>query len=212
MQGGHTLRLLRGIMMAMHLRRIAIMAIAASVCAGAAIVILRPDSTATMANDAVTETAIATGGAQGDPAPLLPQLAAHLQKYPRDARAWALYARLRFSRGEYAEASTAYARAVESPGKVARDPLVWCEYADALALANGGHLAGKPRELIEHALALDGKNPRALEMAGSAEIEQGNFAAALRYWEELLTILPPDLPAYRELAIAVERTRMRAGR
>jgi cytochrome c-type biogenesis protein CcmH len=143
---------------------------------------------------------------------LLQELATHLEKNPRDARAWAIFARLKFARGEYAGAGAAYARAVELPGKVARDPLVWCEYADALAMANGGHLAGKPRELINHALLLDGKNARALEMAGSAEIEAGNYAAALHYWEELLSILPPDSPARAELATAVERTRMRAGR
>ena len=101
---------------------------------------------------------------------------------------------------------------MELPGKVARDPLVWCEYADALAMADGGRLSGKPRELIDRALALDSRNPRALEMAGSAEIGQGNFAAALRYWEELLTILSPESPALQELVAAVGRTRMRAGR
>lgn len=82
------------------------------------------------------------GGAQGSPAALLPELAVHLQKHPRDARAWAIYARLKFSREEYAEAGAAYARAVEQPGKAARDPLVWCEYADALAMANRWQLAG----------------------------------------------------------------------
>jgi len=143
---------------------------------------------------------------------LVPALAAHLKKYPRDARAWAIFARLRFSRGDYAEAGAAYASAVALPGKVARDPLVWCEYADAVAMENGGRLAGKPRELIDHALALNRRDPRALEMAGSAEIEAGDFAAALRYWEELLSILPAETPARDELAMAIERTRMRAGR
>jgi hypothetical protein len=51
-----------------------------------------------------------------------------------------------------------------------RSPLVWCEYADALALAGDGRLAGKPRELIDHAPALNNSHPRALETAGSAEI------------------------------------------
>ena len=143
---------------------------------------------------------------------LLPQLSAHLEKQPRDARAWAILARLKFSRGDYAEAGAAYAHAVELPGKVARDPLVWCEYADALAMAADGRLAGRPRELIDRALALNRSHPRALEMAGSAEIEAGDYAAALRYWEELLSILPADAPARVELAQAVERTRMRAGR
>lgn len=143
---------------------------------------------------------------------LLPELAAHVDKHPRDARAWAILARLEFARGDYPQAVSAYAHAVELPGKVARDPLVWCEYADALALAGDGRLAGKPRELIDHALALNSNHPRALEMAGSAEVEAGNFTAALRYWEELLAMLPAESPARAELAKAVERTRMRAGR
>jgi cytochrome c-type biogenesis protein CcmH len=162
------------------------------------------DSTTAVVAEATTASVAKTG--------MLPELAAHLEKHPRDARAWAIFARLRFSRGDYAEAAAAYARAVALPGKVARDPLVWCEYADALALAADGRLAGKPRELIDHALALNNSHPRALEMAGSAEIEAGNFAAALRYWEELLAVLPPDSSARVELARAVERTRMRAGR
>jgi cytochrome c-type biogenesis protein CcmH len=161
------------------------------------------DSATPAAEEAATTSVGRTG--------LLPELSAHLEKHPRDARAWAIYARLKFARGDYAEAGAAYARAVELPGKVARDPLVWCEYADALAMAGNGRLAGKPRELIDHALALNSSHPRALEMAGSAEIEAGNFTAALRYWEQLLSILPADSPARDELARAVERTRMRAG-
>ena len=154
-------------------------------------------------------TSYAAGVAQSGS---LTGLAAHLQKHPGDARAWAIFARLKTSRGEYGGAAAAYAHAVDTPGKVARDPLVWCEYADALAMANGGRLAGKPRELIWRALVLDSKHPRALEMAGSAEIEAGDYAAGLYYWEKLLVILPPDAPERAELMAAVERTRMRAGR
>jgi cytochrome c-type biogenesis protein CcmH len=148
---------------------------------------------------------------QPDTAALLQQLAAHLEKNPRDSRAWVIFARMNFDRDDFAQARAAYARALALPGKVAEDPLVWCEYADVVALANGGRLAGEPRQHIEKALALNPGHPRALEMAGSAEIEQGNFRDALRYWEPLLKLLPPESPAHRELSAAVERTRMRAG-
>lgn len=200
----------RGIVQSMHFRCIA----ALSIAAVAASVLLAYQWRSGGVSSAVEEAAIvtATDSAQEPPAVQLPELVSHLEKHPRDARAWAIVARLKFLRDDYAGAATAYARAVELPGKVARDPLVWCEYADALAMANGGRLAGKPRELVDHALALDAKNARALEMAGSAEIEAGNYAAALRYWEELLSILPADSPDRAELAHAVERTRMRAGR
>lgn len=161
----------------------------------------------------IGETAVSAvpGGMQPDSAAMLLQLAAHLEKNPRDSRAWIILARMHFDRDAFAQARAAYARALAIPGKVAEDPMVWCEYADAVAMANGGRLAGEPRQHIEKALALNPGHPRALEMAGSAEIEQGNFRAALGYWEPLLKLLPPESPAYRELSAAVERTRMRAG-
>ncbi len=196
-------------MVPMHKRRIAVLSIAVVAAAAALAVHLWPDGAQPVVDEAAT--AVAAGGTRGSRADLLPELVAHLDKHPRDARAWAIVARLKFFRDDYAGAGAAYARAVELPGKVARDPLVWCEYADALAMANGGRIAGKPRQLIARALALDSKHPRALEMAGGAEVETGNYAGALRYWEELLSVLPPDSPVRGELAKAVERVRMRAG-
>jgi len=149
---------------------------------------------------------------RADRAELFTQLAAHLNQHPRDARAWAIFARLNFSRDRFSEAAAAYARALELPGRVAQDPLVWCEYADALAMAQGGRLDGKPRELIGRALALGPRHPRALEMAGSAEIERGDYAGALRYWVTLLEVLPPGSEQHNELTVAVERVRARARR
>ncbi len=139
-------------------------------------------------------------------------LGQYLQRAPRDARAWAIYARLNVERADYAAAAVAYAHALELPGRVAQDPMVWCEYADALASIGGGTLAGQPSEIVARALALNPRHPRALEMAGSAAIEQGNYNAALQYWEQLLQLTPVDAPQYRELLSAIERTRLRAGR
>jgi cytochrome c-type biogenesis protein CcmH len=74
-------------------------------------------------------------------------------------------------------------------------------------MAQGGRLSGRPRELIDRALALDAHHPKALELAGSAEIEAGNLTAALRHWQALLERLPPGSAQQRELAVAVERLR-----
>lgn len=140
------------------------------------------------------------------------RLEEHLRREPGDARAWMIFARLNSERDRYADAAAAYARALALPGKLAADPMVWCEYADALALASGGQLAGEPRALIDRALALNPRHPRALELAGRAEIEKGDDAAALAYWEPLLDILPRESQAYREITVAIERARRRAGR
>jgi cytochrome c-type biogenesis protein CcmH len=140
-----------------------------------------------------------------DPAGLARRLAAHVQKQPRDARAWAILARLEFELDHFVEAAQAYEKALALPSKVANDAAVWCEYADALGMAQGGKLAGKPRELIDRALVLKPDHPKALEMAGSAEYEQGDYAAALRFWRPLLAALEPGSQPHAELAAAIAR-------
>ncbi|MEW5881161.1 MAG: c-type cytochrome biogenesis protein CcmI [Pseudomonadota bacterium] len=138
------------------------------------------------------------------------ELEAHLARSPRDARAWVMLARLRMQADLFAPAADAYAKAIEVSPKVAADAGVWCEYADALGMAQGGSLAGRPRELIGRALALNAAHPRALEMAGSAAYEARDFRAAADYWRRLLAQLAPGTPEHAQLAAAIERAETRA--
>jgi cytochrome c-type biogenesis protein CcmH len=142
----------------------------------------------------------------GDPA-LLPKLESHLEHTPRDARGWILLARLHFASDRFEAAAQAYERALAASRKVAQDPQVWCELADALGMAQGGSLKGRPRELIDKALGLKGTHPRALEMAGSAAFENREYARALFHWETLLRQLEPLTTEHRELLAAIERVR-----
>ena len=132
------------------------------------------------------------------------QLARHLADNPDDARAWALLGRIELALDRFAESEAAFGRAV-ADRKVARDPDIWCDYADAAGLAQGGRLAGKPAEFIARALALDASHPRALEMAGSLAIEQGDPAGALRQWRLLLDQLAANDPRRPDLARAISR-------
>ena len=134
------------------------------------------------------------------------RLRAHLERQPRDARGWVILARLHADMDRFDEAAKAYAKALALSSKVAADPAVWCEYADALGMAQGGSLDGRPREFIDRALALNPNHPKALEMAGSSEYAQGNYAMALRFWRPLLTVQKPGSQAYAELAAAIART------
>ncbi len=139
------------------------------------------------------------------------ELRVHLDRQPRDARGWVIFARLQAERDRFDEAAQAYERALALSSRVARDPAVWCEYADALGMARGGRLEGKPRELLGRALALESTHPKALEMAGSAEYEQGRYAAALAFWRPLLEQLRPGTQRHDELAAAIARTERLAG-
>jgi len=137
------------------------------------------------------------------PASVKVELERHLAQHPRDARGHVLLARMRMDEDRFADAVASYETALASP-KVAADAGVWCEYADALGMAQGGTLAGKPSEMIAKALTLDPANPKALEMAGSAAYERRDFATATRHWRTLLQSMPVDAPGRGELEAAVE--------
>lgn len=132
-------------------------------------------------------------------------LAQYLRSQPQDERAWVLLARALAVDEHYGEAAEAFARALAF-SKVGRDASVWAEYADALGMAQGGTLAGKPEELIGKALALDAHNRRALDLAGSAAYERGDFATAGVHWRALLAQLPAGSAQSRELTAAIART------
>jgi cytochrome c-type biogenesis protein CcmH len=161
------------------------------------------------AQHAATPAALSAAAA-GEGTEMLAQLEAHVGVSPGDARAWVMLARLRMQADQFAAAAAAYERALAASTRVARDPLILCEYADALGMAQGGRLAGRPRELIDSALALDAAHPRALEMAGSAAYEAGDFRGAARYWQQLLALLPADSSEHAELAAAIARAEQRA--
>ncbi len=137
-------------------------------------------------------------------------LKSHVERAPRDGRAWVMLARAELDADRFREAADAYERGLATSRKVALDAAVWCEYADALGMAQGGRLEGRPRELIERALALNPAHPKALEMAGSAAYERGDFAAAARHWKALLAQLAADSHAHGELAAAVARAERKA--
>jgi cytochrome c-type biogenesis protein CcmH len=141
----------------------------------------------------------------------LARLQRHLSRQPRDTRGWVLLARAQAERNDFPAAAAAYERALAVPGsKVANDPAVLTEYADALGMTQDGRLDGKPIELIERALAVDPKHPVALEMAGSAAYGAGRYADSVKYWSELLAQIPPGSDRHQQLSAAIERARRRA--
>jgi len=138
------------------------------------------------------------------------QLQSHLSRQPRDGRGWVLLARAQADRKEFKASADAYQKALTVSEKVAKDPGVLCEYADALGMTQGGSLAGRPAELIAKALSINPAHPAALEMAGSVAYEEGRYADAARYWKELLADLTPGSERHSELSTAVARAERKA--
>ena len=110
-------------------------------------------------------------------------LAKRLEQNPNDADGWTMLARSYINLEKYREASDAYAKA---SALKAQDADILVEYAFALAMANGRQLQGQPTELVRKALQIAPENPRALELAGSAEFEAKNYKQAIAHWQKLL--------------------------
>jgi len=132
------------------------------------------------------------------------ELERHLSRQPEDARALVMKARLDMQADRFDLAAAGYQKALGGSSKATRDADLWLEYAEAVGMAQAGVLAGKPRQLIEKALSLAPENPKALDLAGSAALEQGEHHAALMHWRRLLEQLPPASARHRELARAIE--------
>jgi cytochrome c-type biogenesis protein CcmH len=110
------------------------------------------------------------------------KLAARLEKEPDNVDGWVMLARTYYSQGQFAQAAGAYEKLTALlPG----EPALYADYADALAMAQGRQIAGKPMELVKKALALDPNQWKALAMAGTEAFERKDFKGAVEYWERL---------------------------
>ena len=115
-------------------------------------------------------------------------LAARLEANPQDANGWRMLGRSYVALGRYQEAIGALERAVSM---IPDDPDLLADYADALAMTNGQTLTGKPMEMIKRALQLDPNHGKSLWLAGTQAYNQGDYPAAVAYWERLLKQMTP---------------------
>jgi len=110
------------------------------------------------------------------------KLAARLEKEPDNIDGWVMLARTYYSQRRFEEASRAYEKLT---ALLPNEPALYADYADALAMAQGRKIAGKPLELVKKALALDPNQWKALAMAGTEAFDRKDFKAAVEYWERL---------------------------
>ena len=164
------------------------------------------------ARSELSEQLLAADGPTGPAAAehVYAELERHLQRQPGDGRARVLKARLDTQAQRFDVAAAGYAKALQDPSKVAGDPTVWVEYAEAVGMAQGGTLIGQPQQLVARALSLNPTHPQALDLAGSAAWELRDFAQAAQHWKRLLEQIPPGSARHVELSAAIEAAERRA--
>jgi cytochrome c-type biogenesis protein CcmH len=123
-------------------------------------------------------------GSAGDVEASIISLAARLQDAPDDAGGWQMLGWSYFNTERYAEASSAYARAVTI---VDDDPELWSLYGETLVRAANGLVTTAAQAAFEAAVALNPDDARALFFLGMALEQNGDPVAAVDAWIALLS-------------------------
>ncbi len=139
---------------------------------------------------------------------ILPRLVQHLREQPGDIAGWKNLGRALLALQRFDEAAQAYEKITLITPKSAQ---AFADYADALGMAQGQKLAGKPTQVIAQALKLDPKNPKARYLSGFASIEAGNVKEAIMHWEKLLAELPPEQRGVDTLREKIAELKQKAG-
>lgn len=128
-------------------------------------------------------------------------LEAQAAQAPGVAETWARLGMGHVSRGNYAEAVVAYARAVQIEPKTAQ---LWSALGEAQVLASSGSFPDDARASFERALTIDAKDPRARYFLGVAQDMAGDHQGAIRAWLALLEDTPPGAPWEHDVRRLIE--------
>lgn len=122
---------------------------------------------------------------------------------PANPEALLMLARAYSELGRFSDAARTY----DGLTKIVPDEAwIWADYADALAMTHST-LMGAPTKLLDKALKLDPNNLKTLALLGTAAMERGDYAAAVRHWEKLLKLVPPENPDAKMISDGVHQAR-----
>jgi cytochrome c-type biogenesis protein CcmH len=120
---------------------------------------------------------------------MVDKLAQRMRSEPDDMKGWVMLARSYIALKRYDEAVDAYRNILRLGGN---SPELLADYADALAMAAGGRFTPETGELLTRALAAEPDNIKALWLAGHWKNQEGDYAAAVEYWQQAAALLPAD--------------------
>jgi len=133
----------------------------------------------------------------------------HLQQNPDDVEGWGMLARSYYFLKQYGAAAETFART--SALQQDSNAELLADYADALAMANGRNMAGRPYELVKKALEIEPRLQKALWLAGTATYQSENFEDTLGYWKRLLEIFPKDSENYLQMQKNIAEIQQKLG-
>ena len=121
------------------------------------------------------------------PEAVINALKQRISQQPGSAKGWYLLGRLYQSQKDYHKASNAFARAQQLKPD---DLQIKFQYAQALYLANDQNMTTKIEGTLKNILKKQPKQPDTLNFLAMDAYTHRQYADAIGYWRELLTVLP----------------------
>jgi cytochrome c-type biogenesis protein CcmH len=166
---------------------------------------LDPDSRAPLAQAPSTEQPAGLDTAAVGPAQIeamVARLAERLKAQPDDAKGWRMLARSYETLRRFDQAEQAYQRLLQL---APNDAEALVDYAVTKAMGSGQSLSGEPERLLNRALAIDPSNVQALALVGSAAFERRDYAQAIKPWQQILALAPPDSDIARSITSSIAK-------
>lgn len=139
---------------------------------------------------------------------LTDKLSSRLKQKPDDPHYLMLLASTHMSLQNYGAATDAYERMVKL---VPNDAGVLAQYAQALYLSANRQMTEQVSALVSRALQIAPNQPTVLSMLGIHAFEQGDYQAAIDYWQRLLPSLGPVSPNAIMIRQGIEQARQLLG-
>ena len=146
--------------------------------------------------------------AEAQIAAMVQRLKDRLAQKPDDAEGWTMLGRSHLVLNQPAEAVAAFRkRSTLKPG----DADALTDLADAVAFAAGRRFDGEPEQLINQALKLDPRNPKALELSGTMAFDRAQYPQAVAAWQAAVAVLDPQNPSVANLQAGIAEAQRRSG-
>jgi cytochrome c-type biogenesis protein CcmH len=149
----------------------------------------------------------------GEVPPMVLEMVARLERrlaeQPEDPRGWAQLGRAYAVLQREGDARAAYVRAYQLAPK---DKEILGAYAGFLMSLDPSQPSAEAVMLFKRLHALDSSHPGALWALGLVAYQEQKFGQAVKYWEQLLQLLPPDSEVTPQVQQAVDMARDQKGK
>ena len=135
---------------------------------------------------------------------MVDRLAERQKGRPGDAEGWQMLGRSYAALGQHAKAVDAFRTALRLRPD---DATLLAESAYSAAVLDPQGANGEPAGWIARALRIEPDNPKALALAGTLAIDRKDYTGAVRYWEHLARLEPPDSKVARQVQVSILQAR-----